>query len=1327
MMAFLFLVKSPLEGKNISDGLYFTHYNTFNSGLPYDMIYDIIQDGDGFIWIGTSTGVARFDGLHFQSWKRDDLGIGTDFVTSICADENDNVWLATDMGVTVYNKILGKFVPFQKKSNIGTVISNKANRIRRSRDGKIWISVNAQGLFCYDPSKDELENYFFENDKQVFGTNIRALCVDSKNDVYLSLYYNGIYKVSRDRRSLQPILKGQHSNFFDDDDIKGIVSRFSDDNILYVASISRGLCEIDISNGSVSVLVPQPGLGYSPENLFMDSSQRIWMPTTDGVYVYDTMTGETDVLRESTLDMFSLSDSHAWCSYVDRAGGVWIGTNVGGLNYSGSFQKNFEKQYAVNGQSLGDCLVRGIADDRRGSLWITTEKAGLLKYDMRTCSLSRYENPSLPSALLAVCMYDGYLWLGSLKGLYRLDTSSGGVRVFQTLESYAGKSDSNVYALHKTSKGDLLVGTTVGLVRYDSSSDTFVPLKGFDGYFITDIDEDSDGNYWVSTYADGLLKYDSSVDSVVCKYSYDPKKLNGIPANKLFSVLVDYNGDVWGTSFSSGFFRLDVKSGEFQTYSISSTPSLTTNIFFEILQDQSGKMWASSDKGLFRLDPQTGEVRNFTTADGLLNNEFKNCGLRTDDGDLFFGSKNGFIRFSPSAFDADIGDSKIVITGFKVGDEEITTSSPDSPLEKSIDLTEKLSLSSRNNSFGFSFSVPGPESPSAKRVMCFLEGYDSSWRNLDESNSVFYFNVPAGNYRLHLRCSGNYEDVSLGHPVLTISVAQKFYKTPIAIALYFLGILAMAALVFYIMYQRAMKKEMRKSEEFRRAKEDELYREKVAFFSNIVHEIKTPLTLIKTPLNNIMASEGLAAPVKDDLAVINNSMEYLDRLVKELLEFVRIEKHGYVLDIRPLDIVEKLGFICFNFSETAKNNNLKLKFIHSDEKILVHADENAMDKIFNNLIHNAVKYAESYIEIIAERKEGKAVVRFLNDGPSIPMERRTEIFKPFVQFSQGKRQRSQSFGIGLSLAKTLAELHNGNLTISNRTDITEFVLSIPLEAKGESVESIDNLQSDNRPLPLVLIVEDNDSLAAYMRKKLRTDYRILTASSAESAISILQNRDVDLVITDVALKNMSGVDLCRKISQDFELSHIPIIVVSGISSVETKISCMENGASTYIEKPFSLDYLQACMKGILDKRKSLRAAYHETPIDAASVQFDLNNSDEKFLRKLDELIANNLSNPEFSIRNMEDELFLSRSTLIRKVKALLDTTPNDYLKSKRLAAAAKLLSDGNVRVSEICDAVGFNSPSWFAKCFKDAYGVLPLEYRKKCKNEKASNDSSLSD
>ena len=1305
----------PQAGAVNPGARYFTHLKTTDSGLSYNCVHAIIQDSRGFIWLGTSDGLNRYDGMRFRTFHKNELGGNSGFIVSLCEDDRGDIWIGTDSGVVLYDAATDRFRALDTPSDRGTVIHNKVTTIKKDRQGVIWMAVNNQGLFSCDPESGALKNYFVEEGRQTLPANITSFCFDVNNECWLSLYFSNLYHADKALTEATPVEFGDRGQLFRNDNIIEIIE--SPYNTLYVASVDKGVCEIAPRSSKIRTLIPNAENRYVPESLFSGRDGELWAATTKGIYVYNPGSGETIRLKADRQDKFSLSDSHTLSVLVDDSDGIWIGTNAGGVNYSGAFHQNFDKYHIVGDEPLANCLVRGFADDGEGRLWITTEKSGLMTYSLKTKELRKYRNKQLPEALFGIGHDDGKLWLGSFQGLYRLDLKTGAVKVYSRRDESSSLHDNKIYTIYKTSEGDLLVGTTLGMLRYDRAGDSFTPIPVFEGMFITDIAEDISGDLWVATYANGLIRYDPAAGAIVRSYTYAADNPRSLPSNKVLSVFRDSADRIWATTFSAGFCLYDGQNDDFVVYdqALLGAGNLPSDINYRIVEDDSGNLWISTNKGLICFTPATLETKAYTTTDGLLNDEFNyNAGFKTSDGTLYFGSSDGFVRFNPRTFHTDTRVPEIVITDLRIGERIVKAGEEGSPLACNIDRTQHIALNARQNSFGFGFALLGFASPASNTILCRLEGYDTHWRKVPESNRIFYSNIPAGSYRLQVKgvnSNGIWND---RHPAVEITVAQRFYKSTPAILLYVLLLIVASILVSHYFYRKAVKRERQRQNEYKRAREIELFNEKMAFFSNIVHEIKTPLTLIRTPLQNILASGECGGEVREDLMVINNNTEYLSQLVKELLDFVKIECHGYMLNCGNLDLIEKIGFLCFNFAETAKSNNLRLTFRHEEEQLSILADEPGLNKILNNLLHNALKYAESYIEVEARSEGGNAVVSIRNDGPIIPKEHRSRIFEPFVQYGND----AKGVGIGLSLARTLAELHGGSLVLDDGTECTDFILTLPLRrtaaepADGEEATAAPEGGPEKPGLPTLLIVEDNADLSAYLKRKLQGEYRILTAASAERALELLRQQEADLVLSDIALNGMSGLELCKRICGDFETSHIPVILLSALSSTRSKVVGMECGASLYIEKPFSMEYLQACIRNILDKRSAMKNAFKNKAMPLAAHLYNLPHSDEEFLSRLDAIILANISAPNFSNEQLAEAFCLSKSTLNRKIKGLLDTTPNDYIRTKRLVVAAQMLTENHCRINEVCYSVGFNTPSYFAKCFKKFYGILPAEYMK---------------
>lgn len=718
-------------------GYEFTHLTKDNNGLSYDGISAIMQDSRGFIWIGTYKGLNRYDGNTFKVYGMLEMGLDSDFVYSIVEDSEGNLWIGTDKGVCMYSYRQDRFIPLRTVSSEGSVITNKVTFITVEPDGRVWMLVNDQGCFAYDIHRGELHEWPY---RKIGFSGFRKMlrCVDG--DVWISRYHSNLYHADSSFREVHPVVLGDQSDFFEDDEIEGLF--YAPDGSLLVASMKRGLSEVDLVAKRVEVLLALPENSLL-QHAFLENDRNVWLSTSKGVWRYDLLTGESLCLRNDEMDMFSLSNDYTTCTFVDKDGGLWVGTKDAGVNYSGPSQNNFEKQYLADGESLENVLVSGFAEDEAGRIWVATEEKGLLVYDPQAHRTSKYRLEGIPSRICSICYDDGYLWFGTRVGLFRLDIAANRLKVYGVLKRVQGVNDPNVYMIYKTSDGEIFVGTTLGLFRYERSSDSFLEIPAFDGIFTTSAVEDPlhPGVVWFSSYANGVYCWDSISDKLV---NYDASSGCGLTNDKICSIFIDHKARIWAVGFSIGVAMFDRESGRFTVYDRRNVQALTSDVFFKALEDKAGNLWLASDEGLVEFNPEIGGGYVYTRIDGLLDSKFTNSAFRSASGDMYFGSDNGFIRFNPEALPRTSNIPSVVLSSMQIGDHEAR-------FAENLDLMSKISLDRENNSFGFNFSLLGLSAPFSNKVQCLLEGYESSWRDIAATKSVFYYNVPPGQYRLRVR------------------------------------------------------------------------------------------------------------------------------------------------------------------------------------------------------------------------------------------------------------------------------------------------------------------------------------------------------------------------------------------------------------------------------------------------------------------------------------------------------------------------------------------------------------------------------------------------
>ena len=670
-----------------------------------------------------------------------------------------------------------------------------------------------------------------------------------------------------------------------------------------------------------------------------------------------------------------------------------------------------------------------------------------------------------------------------------------------------------------------------------------------------------------------------------------------------------------------------------------------------------------------------------------------------------------------------------MITDFLLFGKEVYPGDPSSPLKKSINFLDELVLQPDQNSFSFRVAALDFQAPRMNQIMYKLDGFDDEWLPVGESPVVSYSNLWYGNYTFRVKASNSDGVWNENEVSLIVRILPPFYLTIWAYCVYVLLVIGCSLYAVWYFKQRSNYKHRRQMEKFEQEKEREIYHAKIDFFTNVAHEIRTPLTLIKGPLENIILKKKVDAETREDLNIMKQNTERLLNLTNQLLDFRKTKSQGFRLNFAKCNITEVLKETHLRFTSLAKQKGLEFTLQLPETDFYAHVNQEAFTKIISNLLNNAVKYSEHYIHVSLEVTEGDESnvfrIRTVNDGVIIPREMREEIFQPFVRFNEREDGKvTTGTGIGLALSRSLAELHQGTLAMGEEENSNTFCLTLPIvqdmtitltpETKAEPepvsevpVEVEQGEKKDNRPT--VLVVEDNPDMRAFVVRQLSKEYAVLSAVNGAEALKMLDGNYVNLVVSDVVMPVMDGFELCKTIKSDLNYSHIPVILLTAKTNIQSKIEGMELGADAYIEKPFSVEYLQACASNLIQNREKLRRTFAQSPFVAANTMA-LTKADEDFIKRLNEVILANLNNPEFSMDDIADSLNMSRSNFYRKIKGVLDLSPNEYLRLERLKKAAQLLKEGEGRVTEICYMVGFNSPSYFAKCFQKQFGVLPKDF-----------------
>lgn len=1308
----------------------FRHYG-MSDGLSQSTCNAIIQDRTGFMWIGTKAGLNRFDGNTFKVYHaaNDGHSLGSGYVRALYEAPDGQIWVGTDRGVWIYDPLSDSFAHFTAKAHGGTMVSHSVTAI--TGDGNsVYIAANDQGVFRYDTRTHRLFNRPQRNME-----NIECVCIATDGRVWMGTYGGGLFVADRELSQLRQFALADGTRPLEGD-IVSAVKEISPGR-MFVGATRHGLCEIDTRRNAFSEIVTQ----YNGKSVFVRSivarGDEVWAASEMGLYVYDVKTQALRHCIYSPSDPFSLSDNPLYSVCCDSEGGVWLGAYFGGLNYLPNTYRLFDR-FVPQGDStmsLHGRRTREIVQDGRGFLWIGSEDAGLDCMNPMTGEVAHVaESDRFPN--VHGLLVDGdYLWVGTFSyGLKIIDTRTRRVVKSFDADGRPGSLHNNsVFNICKGPDGTIYLATIRGLCRYDRATSSFVYFKETSDLNVNQVRTDSHGNLWAATYTAGVYMYDARRRKW---QHFDRNGHSRLSASNVLGVFEDSKGQMWFATQGGGVCRYNTKTRDIEPFSVGGDPIGQT--VFQIVEDHNGTLWFTTYAGLVSYNPANGTLRHFSNASLMMDNHFNyNSSFVAPDGSIYLGTLNGMLRFTPKYLEARRAMPRLVATELKINNVAVSNFSKDSPLEKNIVFTRSLTLAYGQNSF--SLRVVPLEYLSVKNTEMEYElsGYDRDWQPIRSGQSIVYTQLPPGKYVLRVRMKDDSGQWSKAEYELHITVRPHFLLSVWAIIIYVL-VAAWAGWRVWRTLNRAARRRRAAMDLFKREKEKELYASKIQFFTNVAHEIRTPLTLIRLPLGNIINGGKVDNPeVKADLDIMYQNANRLSDLINQLLDFRKAERDGLKLNFEKCDINRLVNDVCVRFTPLMRERHIAHLILLPPDTLYADVDHEGMTKIVSNLMNNAVKYCASRVDVtLAMDADGRNfTLTVKNDGKLVPRDMREKIFQPFFRLDTDSRDVPSAVGtgIGLAMARSLAEQHGGSVGMVDDDAMNVFRLTLPVKhderialADDKPLPGADEVQpaADADAAPnkhTVLLVEDHVQLREYEKRRLQADYNVLTAGDGEEAIAVLSDNTVSIIVSDIMMEPMDGLALLKRVKHDPAFSYIPVVLLTAVTSDSAKLEGMENGADAYIVKPFSMDYLAETIAGLLRQRESVRQAYARSPFVSADT-VSISTADTDFLRRLKESVQRNIDNSDFNVDMLAAELNMSRTSLNRKIRGTLDISPNNYIRLERLKVAASMLKEGRFKVNEVCYKVGFATPSYFTKCFYQQFGLLPKEFVNGQEGNKENNN-----
>ncbi|NDV84645.1 two-component regulator propeller domain-containing protein [Bacteroides sp. 51] len=1336
---------------DITRRLEFKQINSLN-GLPNDEVQKVFQDREGFMWFATRYGLCKYDGYQVTTIKSDvynpDL-LTSNNIRCLGDDADHNLWIGTFEGVNVLNKATGVV----RKGDAIKARNGNVPSILVSKDNTVWISFDTC-LYRYNIQGDSLEIAIDEDLDKLFYGSENELFEDSDGDIWIGSWNSGLYRFSPSKKKLYtypPFNPGNSAHTIFEDSRKNI----------WIGSWNEGLYLLenpkDMERLSWKVYKNEP---HNPSSLSDNivyalnedlNTGTLWVGSRSGVSIMSLDRPGEFMNYTPTGSSYYIPHNEINSIIRDKSGKLWLGSIGGGVFMVDTHKPQFEHfHFEAPDKSVLTVAVRSLFVDKDEMVWMGIGNYGVARYDRIANKYLFYsaipefsEIRNMPTTYSIIQRKEtGDLWFGSY---------NGGVYIYrkgQKVEQYMpGNSDFVMHhivtALYEDQQGNCWVGTRTGLgvKRADGVGHLFKNMRegetDLSSAYIRDIMEDTNGDIWLASTNLGLIRISGDVyhpESLqYTSYSIENKK---IIAKSIICLKRDSQGRLWVGTEGHGLFLYNHQEDRFESKSIEY--NLPGDLVGSIEEDGRGNLWLGTNKGLVRLsvsqDTKTAELRVYTAVDGLQNNFFIPHSSCQFGNELFFGGFGGYNSFKPDYLDIDARDVPFQITDIKVYNKSF--SALDETVRNRISsqtptFTQKIEIPYNYNNFNLEFASLTYKNPELNKYAYRLNGFDKDWQYTDATRHFAYYNnLESGTYTFQLRATNENGIWSGQMRELTVVVLPPFWATWWAYLIYFLITIAIVYYAYRVTKNRMVLKNSLELQKMEKAKAEELNHAKLQFFTNITHELLTPLTIISATVDELK----MQAPQYTNLyPVISTNIQRLIRLLQQILEFRKAETGNLKLRVSPGDLAVFIQNEAEAFQPLIKKRKLHFSILCDPDTIYGYFDTDKLDKILYNLFSNSAKYSHEggFIQVNLSYANTKdyVLITVKDNGKGISLEKQKTLFK---RFYEGDYRKSNTIGtgIGLSLAKDLVELHGGTIWLESEQDkgatffvrlpiersyfkeeeIDEDVIPITKTVSGIEATPIESVGTKEDKKYSILVLEDNEDLLQLMMTLLSREYNVFTAENGKEGIVIVENEDIDLVVSDIMMPEMDGIEFCKYIKGKLEFSHIPVVLLTAKNKEEDRAEAYESGADGFISKPFNLAVLHARIKNLLKtKERTARDFKNQLVFEVKDLNYT--TIDEEFMQNAIDCVNRHLDDPDFDQPQFIEEMGTSKSTLYKKLKSLTGLNTSSFIRNIRLKAAIKIMEEKKeIRVSELAYAVGFNDPKYFSSCFKKEFGILPTEY-----------------
>jgi signal transduction histidine kinase/ligand-binding sensor domain-containing protein/DNA-binding response OmpR family regulator len=1351
------IVCRPIFLLVISFGLFITqgqqnslHFINFSSkdGLSSNTVNVVMKDRFGYMWFGTEDGLSRFDGSRFIAYNHnaaDTTSIRSNNIMSIYEDAQGNLWVGTSKGLSLYDRRRNGFL------NLNVTLGTSVRALCGDHQGNLWIG-GYSGLFKYHPATGDSHYYPAEDTgkSNLASNTVISILEDSQRRLWIGTNA-GLHLYRRDTDDFQLFSGRQPDSILTDIGIRAI-SEDRKGNI-WVGTIDGGLNKLPRGGAGFHSYKTRPGqTGHLSSNriygIAHDADGKLWLGTEKGLDILDPETGEVQHVTTNARDKYSLKGSSIRSLYIDKNGIYWIGTFQSGVN---KYDKNLTAFSLVLSNpfdpfGLSAPKVTSFAEARNGNIYVGTDGGGLNLYNRHSGLFNRVTIGPQPLTILAMETVGDELWLATyLQGIYVLNTINGKLRHYFKDDCFSGLCSDEIFCLRKDSHGKIWIGTNGNGVQVfipdrgvfqkleeyiAGAAGDKVPPKGF----IRSIEEDKEGKFWMAVPGRGVYMYDPATHT----FRLYERKHTGLPIDEAQCLLAGKDGILWAGTGGRGLCKLDFKRNSFKVYS--ARDGLAHEVICKILEDSSGALWFSTNKGITRFNPRQPGFKNFSYENGLQQSAFTGAGLKTKSGEMFFGGLEGFNYFFPATLHYNRKIPVVVFTGLKVENSNVF---PDKkgPISVDIAMAREIRLHYKQN-FSIDFTVLDFTSPNECQYLYKLEGFNKTWNQIGANKTAVFTNLDPGEYTLLVKAHSANGEWTTQAASMAVYIKPPFWMTGYAYFFYLVLALLTILGVRYRGIQRLKRKfaaeqerqqirqlieEERKEAERQRAFDDT----KIKFLTNLSHEFRTPISLIAGPVQTLLEDE-IDQEKKGKLSMVKRNTRRLLNLVNQLVDFRKLEEQEFRLNATLGDMVPFVRDVVESFTDLADRRHINFSFQSSFESYYAFFDKDKIERVLFNLLSNAFKFTgrngEVTMNMRREENNDGIIISIADNGIGMSEEEQQRIFDRFFQGETHPGIMNQGSGIGLSITKEFVRLHGGSIKVSSLYGKgSEFTIRLPLEEQekplaGQATEKFPIFQDtpgeqavvqppvqNSGDRLTVLLIEDNEDFRAYLRNNLRPYYRIIEAVDGKEGWQKALSGHPHVIVSDISMPYMDGITLSKKIRADKRTAHIPIILLTALTGDACELRGLQTGASDYLTKPFSTDILKVKIQNLASLNQSLKEAYTRrlnVSIEPAAVE----SENEKLLLKITGYIEENIDDEKLSVEQLAKHLCMSRGTLYNKMVDITGETPVEFIRSVRLNKAAALLEKSDLHIAEIGYTVGFRTPNYFTRAFKAKFNMSPSEY-----------------